>query len=174
MGMIRKTASVGTLGLVSFRSKKEKLRRAERSRQKAEGLLASEHEARVNAERRIDAAEKRVKTASAAAAVAAWQMERTKQKRRDGRSKRHAGRIAEIRAGVEPIVHSGVESARSGVETARRASGEASKRSRKAGRKAQKAAKKSLGKARASASAGASAAKDAALDAARDVAARNG
>ena len=31
VGVIRKTASVGTLGMVNFRSKKEKLRRAEQS-----------------------------------------------------------------------------------------------------------------------------------------------
>ena len=30
MGVIRKTASVGTLGLINFRSKKEKLHRTER------------------------------------------------------------------------------------------------------------------------------------------------
>jgi hypothetical protein len=67
MGMIRKTMSVGTLGLVSFRSKKEKLRRAERSSRKAETALEAEHAARVSAESRITAAEKRVKHARAAA-----------------------------------------------------------------------------------------------------------
>src|SRR5687768_11080708 len=39
MGLIRKTVSVGTLGLVSFRSKKEKLRRAEFSQHDAEAAL---------------------------------------------------------------------------------------------------------------------------------------
>jgi hypothetical protein len=50
MGMVRKTVSIGTLGLVSFRSKKEKLRRAERSQRDAEARLESEHAARVDAE----------------------------------------------------------------------------------------------------------------------------
>ncbi len=173
MGMIRKTLSVGTLGTVSFRSKKEKLRRAERSRHQAEELLQSEHDARKNAEHRIAAAERRVKAASAAAAVAGWQLDRSKKKRRAKRAKRDklaSETIGELRSGVEPLVRSGVESARSGVESARRASADVTTRGRKAGRKARKQAKKSLGRARATATASASAAKEAALDAAREVA----
>ena len=71
MGVIRKTLSVGTLGLVSFRSKKERLRRAERSQHHAEASLLEEQAARIAAEARITAAEKRVKQASADAAHAA-------------------------------------------------------------------------------------------------------
>jgi hypothetical protein len=52
MGLIRKTLSVGTIGLVSFRSKKERLQRAERAQRDAETLLEREHVARVAAERR--------------------------------------------------------------------------------------------------------------------------
>src|SRR6476660_3502317 len=50
MGVMRKTLSVGTLGVVSFRSKKERLRRAERSQRDAEAFLEAEHAARVAAE----------------------------------------------------------------------------------------------------------------------------
>ena len=71
MGVIRKTVSVGTLGMVSWRSKKERLRRAEKSQRRAEISLTEEHKARVNAEERISAAEKRVKKASAEATHAA-------------------------------------------------------------------------------------------------------
>ena len=53
MGLIRKTLSVGTCGVVSFRSKKERLRRAERSQHDAEASLIGEHAARVAAEGRV-------------------------------------------------------------------------------------------------------------------------
>src|SRR5438876_671156 len=82
MGVIRKTLSVGTLGLVSFRSKKERLRRAERSQRDAEAFLEAEHAARVAAEARIAAAEKRVKRASAEAAQASKRVEQSKRSRR--------------------------------------------------------------------------------------------
>jgi hypothetical protein len=170
MGMIRKTLSVGTLGLVSFRSKKEKLRRAERSRHKAETELEAEHTARVSAESRIIAAEKRVKQARAAAAQAAQQLERTKKKTKKQRKRDHkvetVAALGELRANVEPVV-------RGGMESARRARADASKRGRKAGRRARRAAEKSLGSARASATAAATAAKDAALEAVKEVSSRD-
>jgi hypothetical protein len=154
MGMIRKTMSIGTLGLVSFRSKKEKLRRADRARRDAEATLEHERAARVNAEQRIDAAEKRVKHASAAAAHAARQLERTKKRRRRDRK---VETIAELRAGVEPLV-------RSGIEGARHARADATKRGRRAGRKARKAAKKSLRRAREAAATTATAAREATVE----------
>ena len=178
MGMVRKTLSVGTLGLVSFRSKKEKLRRAECSRRKAETALEAEHAARLQAEQRIDAAEKRVKHASTAAALAAWQLQRTRKSAKDskgkGKRKQHsAPSMTDLRAGVEPIVRSGVEGARSGVVTAKKASVDATKRGRRAGRKARKAAKKSWGRAAATAAAGAIAAREAAQDAAKQATSHN-
>jgi hypothetical protein len=39
MGMVRKTVSVGTLGVINFRSKNEKLVRAEKALEKAEKAL---------------------------------------------------------------------------------------------------------------------------------------
>src|SRR6266404_2065672 len=110
MGVIRKTLSVGTLGLVSFRSKKERLRRAERSQRQAEASLLGEQAARIAAESRIAAAEKRVKHASADAAHAAKRLEQSK---RRSRRRRKGAIVGEVLAGMEPIVRSGVESARS-------------------------------------------------------------
>ena len=40
MGLIRKTLSISTLGIVDFRSKKEQIRRAEKAQRKAEKQLA--------------------------------------------------------------------------------------------------------------------------------------
>ena len=82
MGLIRKTLSVGTFGVVSFRSKKEKLRRAERSQHDAEASLEEEHAARVAAEDRVSGSEKRAKRASAQAAHTAKRLERSKHRNR--------------------------------------------------------------------------------------------
>ncbi|MGI8663379.1 MAG: hypothetical protein ACR2LQ_09250, partial [Acidimicrobiales bacterium] len=80
MGLIRKSASIGTLGIVSYRSKKEKLRRAERAHRDAEQALVDERVARENAEARISSAEKRVRQALSEAAGAAKQLERSKRR----------------------------------------------------------------------------------------------
>src|SRR5450756_285274 len=101
MGLIRKTLSVGTLGIVSFRGKKERLRRAERSRRDAETALDQEHAARVTAETRIAAAEKRVKQASLEAADA---LKRLEQSRKRGRRIRTSERAADLLASAAPIV----------------------------------------------------------------------
>lgn len=82
MGLVRKTLSVGTLGAVSFRSKKERLRRADRSRNEAEAALEQEHAARAAAEVRVAAAEKRVKHAKADAARTAEKLEKVKRRNR--------------------------------------------------------------------------------------------
>ena len=136
MGLIRKTASVGTLGLVSFRSKKEKLRRAEFSQHDAEAALEREHEARLEAEVRSIAAEKREKHAMAEAT----RVKRKSDKRR-GRRSHKTDRLAGLVAGAEPIV-------RSGMETAAHAGHDAAERGRKIGRRARKAAKRSAIEAR--------------------------
>ncbi len=122
--------------------------------------MHSEHAARVAAEGRITRAEKRVKQASAEAELAAKRLEQSKRRRR----RRHSGEtMGEVFAGLEPIVRSGVESARS-------ARTEATKRGRRAGRRAGKAAKRSLRNAKATASA----AKDAAAPHAERLATRAG
>ena len=127
MGLVRKTLSVGTLGVVSFRSKKEKLRRAEKARREAEIALEDEHSARENAETRIAAAEKRLKHATSEASRTAHQLEKVK------RNRRRKAALTDLIASAEPVVRGGVDSAKS-------AGSDAAKRGRKAGRKARKAA----------------------------------
>jgi thioesterase domain-containing protein len=129
MGMIRKTLSVSTLGLVSFRSKKEKLARADRSRHEAEVGLEREHKAREAAEIRVAAAEKRVKHATSESARTAHRLEKVKR-----RNRRRAG-VAELLANTEPAVRGGADAVRS-------AGSDAAKRGRKAGRRARRAAAK--------------------------------
>lgn len=128
MGLIRKTCSIGTFGIVPFRSKKEKLRRADRARLAAEAALDREQRAREAAEVRIAAAEKRVKHAIAEASRTSHRLEKVKRHRR-----RRTAALTEALAGAEPIV-------RSGVQTARSAGGDAAERGRRAGRRARKAA----------------------------------
>ena len=129
MGVIRKTLSIGTLGVVSFRSKKEQLRRAERSQRGAEMALEAEHSARLAAEDRITKAEKRLKRANAEAAQAATRLEEAKRRDRRTRRTRRKDRAAEVRATLEPMV-------RSGVENVRHAGADATKRGRRASRHA--------------------------------------
>jgi hypothetical protein len=159
MGMIRKTLSVGTLGMVSFRSKKERLRRAERSQRDAETFLQEEHAARVAAESRIAMAEKRVKQTRAEAAQASKRLAEAKRRNR----KRKGDTAGAVLAGLEPLVRSGAESARS-------AGSEATERSRRVGRRARKAAKRSLRHAKETASS----AKDAAAPHAERLVSRAG
>ena len=88
MGVVRKTLSVATLGVVSFRSKKEKLRRADRARLDAESVLEEEQHAREQAELRIAAAEKRLKHAESEATRTAQKLEKEQRKRRNSRKHR--------------------------------------------------------------------------------------
>ncbi len=136
MGVVRKTMSVGTLGVVKFRSKKEKLRRAERSRRDAEVALEREHSARAAAEERISAAEKRVLRALADAGQAAKQLDKSKKKQSKHQTKRRhrrAEKVSELLASAEPMVRTTFESARS-------ASSDAGARGRKVCRRARKEA----------------------------------
>jgi len=98
MGMIRKTLSVSTLGLVSFRSTKEQLQRAERARSGAERALERERAARVSAESRVTTAERRLERATDSAQRAAERLARAKAKRND----RRAERVQHLMDNVEP------------------------------------------------------------------------
>jgi hypothetical protein len=121
--MVRKTLSVGTLGVVSFRSKKEKLRRAERE-------LAREQHDREAAEGRVAIAEKRLKHATSQAARSDKKLEKANGKRK----KRRAARLGELMSTAEPLVHQT-------AGTMRDAGREGAKRGRKAARAARKNAK---------------------------------
>ena len=63
MGVIRKTVSISTLGIVPFRSKKEQLRRAEKAYRDAQVELVGEQAAREESDKRLAAAEKRARQA---------------------------------------------------------------------------------------------------------------
>src|SRR3546814_17527281 len=63
LGIIRKTLSISTLGIVPFRSKKELLHRAEQGQQAAQEALAVVQAARAAADRRVADAERRAKKA---------------------------------------------------------------------------------------------------------------
>ncbi|MFP3906372.1 MAG: hypothetical protein ACLFWR_05030 [Acidimicrobiales bacterium] len=63
MGAIRKTVSVVTLGVVPFRSKKERLQQAETASRLAELELEKEQQARIEADERVAAADQRARDA---------------------------------------------------------------------------------------------------------------
>lgn len=85
MGLIRKTLSISTLGLVSWRSKKERIRRAEKALAEAESDLEREHAAREEADERLAAAVKRARKAELEAIheAEAATKERRRRTRRD-------------------------------------------------------------------------------------------
>ncbi len=137
MALVRKTLSIATLGAVSFRSKKEKLRRADRARWEAEAELQREHDAREAAERRVAKAEERLKRAASDATRSADALAKVKRKRRRSR--------------IEHLVEASAPLARSGATAVHDATTDAMHRSRKAARKARKSADKTSAKARKSA-----------------------
>lgn len=133
MGIIRKTASIGTLGIVSFRSKKELLRRAEKGKRAAEAELEREQAARAEADMRVSAAEKRVKRAELAALHEAQVAAKAKGKGKRGRRGRPdrgaRDMLSDFVAAAQPVVE---EQAKEAGRRARKAA----KASRKASRKA--------------------------------------
>ena len=126
MGMIRKTLSVGTFGMVSFRSTKEQLRRAERARWSAERDLEREHDARLDAETRVSKAERRLQQASDAAHRATERLERSRAKRRGERSER-----------VRKLVESAEPAGRRAKAVARKSARDARKGAKRALQEAQ-------------------------------------
>lgn len=133
MGVIRKTASIATLGVVNFRSKKERLARAERAAE-------LEHHARQVAESGFARVEGELRRLTKAETKAARQLARL----RRNRKVRRADQLTRMLAAVQPQVHDG-------VETARHAVSEMADAGRKRGRKARKAAKRASKDLRASA-----------------------
>lgn len=102
MGIIRKTVSIGTLGIVPFRSKRELVRRAERDRRAASVELGRLQIARATVDERLTAAERRLRAAEAtaqreAAAAAAG-------KRPSRRARRRASRSGADRSPTEVLV----------------------------------------------------------------------
>jgi hypothetical protein len=127
MGVIRKTASISTLGLVNFRSKKEKLRRAEQK-------FESEHLARSVAEAGFTKIDKQLRRLSGNEAKAARQLARL----RRSRKVRKAETLSRFLTVAQPVVKDGMESARSAATELR---AESAKRGRKAAKVARRTAK---------------------------------
>ena len=113
MGLIRKSLSVGTLGIVSFRSKKERLARAERSQHVAEASLAEEHVARTAAEARVGRAERHARRATAKAA------RHTNPRRGKGRRDRVSEPLSEVLAEAERVTRRTRKSARRSMSHAK-------------------------------------------------------
>ncbi len=121
MGLVRKTLSISTLGLVNFRSKKELLARAEADLGAATDELDREHRARAAAEARIAVAERRSKAAELQALHAAKKAARLRGKK--GKQARTLlDRLNEAAAVAEPKLRDAAE--------------EAGKRGRRAAKKA--------------------------------------
>jgi hypothetical protein len=94
MGLVRKTASIATLGLVSFRSKKEQLRRAQAAHRDAAAALDRERRARSEADDRVVVAEKRAVDAELQALQAAKRLTRAKGEAKLSRRERRRARAA--------------------------------------------------------------------------------
>jgi hypothetical protein len=131
MGVIRKTMSIGTLGIVNFRSKKEKLARAERAMSDAMSARDAEHLAREVAESGFSKVEAELKRLSASEAKAAKQLARL---RKRSRRVRKAERLSGVLSAASPMVQDRMDSARSTMQGV-------AKTGRKHGRKARKAAR---------------------------------
>lgn len=147
MGIIRKTVSISTLGLVPFRSRKELLRRAERDRRAAEAQLAREQMARAVLDQRVAEAEKRVQKAELTAMHEAKLAAKARGKGARGRRGRRARKTAlerfgDLVEGAQPIVE---EQAKAMGRRARKAA----KASRHAAERAQREATRGGHRARA-------------------------
>jgi hypothetical protein len=112
MGLIRKTASVSTLGLVKFRSKKERLKRAETAFRKANLELEGEQVARAEADRRVSAAERRARAAELTALHEAKAAAKAKRRAKGRRAKRAAvleERLASFVESAQPAISAKAE-----------------------------------------------------------------
>jgi hypothetical protein len=155
MGLMRKGMSISTFGLVNFRSKKEKLRRAEAAYDRASLELEREKAQHAAVEYRVTEAEKRARAAQLEALQAAQQTRKAKKsatkaaktrpKARGRRGKRHETGIASVVSDIvdsaKPLVESVQPTVRAGIEDAK-------VRGRKARRQAEKQAKRAKDRAK--------------------------
>ena len=142
MGLIRKTLSISTLGIVDFRSKKEQLRRAEKARLAAQAELIGEQAARAAADQRIAAAEKRARQSE----LLALQQAKKAGASRGRRRKRGQAAISQTIEALEGLVASGPPAAEARAKDlgrrGRKAAAKAAKRAEAAAGEARKAARK--------------------------------
>lgn len=142
MGVIRKTLSISTLGIIDFRSKKEQLRRAEKAQRSARAELAGEQAARAAADRRIAAAERRARQAELVALQQAKKAEVASGKRRDRRrakANQAIDAIEEFVTSNAPVLE---EHAKDLGRRGRKAAAKAAKQAEAAAEKASKQARK--------------------------------
>ena len=146
MGLIRKTLSVSTLGIVDFRSKKEQLRRAEKAHREARAELAGEQAARSAADKRIAAAEKRARQAELLALQQAKKADVAKDKRRVRRAERRRAAASQAIDAIEGFVATNApvveERAKDLGRRGRKAAAKAAKRAEAAAEQARKEARK--------------------------------
>jgi hypothetical protein len=148
LGIIRKTVSISTLGIVPFRSRKELLKRAEKDRRAAEAELSREHAARAEADRRVVAAQKRVQQAELTALHEAKSASKAKAKvkgRRARRKQKHATGgarelLGDLVAAAQPVVQEQAKmagrKARKAAKASRHAAERAQREATRGGRRA--------------------------------------
>ena len=133
--MIRKTMSVATLGVIPFRSKRERIRRAEAEVNHAKALLEEEHVARSAAEARVKMAEQELHRTELQALKMSAEAAKVKARRKDEKRKQREHRVEGVtkamREAVEPAASAMVEQGR----TARRAAKKQAKKARKAAKR---------------------------------------
>ena len=149
MGVIRKTVSISTLGIVPFRSRKELLRRAEKDRRAAEAELTRESAARAEAERRVAEAKKRVEKAELTALHEAKVAAKAKGRRRAKKQSRRTARLTEARDLLTGLVEAAQPVVQEQTEAVGRRARKAAKASRQAAERAQREASKGGRRARA-------------------------
>ncbi len=154
MGVIRKTLSISTLGIVNFRSKKENLRRAEKARREALAELEGEQLARTAADKRIAAAEKRARQAELLALQQSKRADVARGKRRTRRRAAAAqafdtleGLVSSTTPAVEARAKDLGRRGRKAAVKARKRAEAAAEDARKQARKQSKRARKRLGEA---------------------------
>lgn len=147
MGIIRKTMSISTLGIVPFRSKKELLRRAEKGQEAAQADLLREQAARAESDRRIVAAERRVRVAELIALHEAKLADKAAGRGRKRRKARKAGKrqiarelLGDVMAAAQPVEDHAREAGRRGRAVAKQAAKAGQKAAERAQAEAEKAA----------------------------------
>jgi colicin import membrane protein len=142
MGAFRKTMSVATLGLVSFRSKKEKLARAERASDLAELELHKEQEARAEADRRVALADERARAAEHVLVREAKSLRSRRWRARAGQEAIEAR--SRVSSAVDGLVDRAAGSASSAAGSAKKETKRAAKHTKKDLKRAAKHTKKDL------------------------------
>jgi hypothetical protein len=144
MGLIRKTTSIATLGIVPFRSRKELLRRAERAHRTALTELDHEKELREQADRRVTDAERRREVAELQALAAAERSAKAKAKATKAKRRHRRETAEQVRAEAGKL-------GRRARAEAKRAAQKAEEETRRTAKEARKAAKSAKVKTKAAA-----------------------